>query len=79
MNAAPASLERRAISLGSANALDYALQFLLPIVLTRTLDPHSFGEYRLLWLAIGVMYGQLAKNAATAQSAAPRAAGDRRW
>ena len=55
MNAAPASLERRAISLGSANALDYALQFLLPIVLTRTLDPHSFGEYRLLWLAVNAL------------------------
>ena len=50
-----ASLERRAVSLGSANAVDYALQFLLPIVLTRTLDPHSFGEYRLLWLAVNAL------------------------
>ena len=41
MSAIPASLERRAVSLGTANAVDYALQFLLPIVLTRTLDPHS--------------------------------------
>ena len=52
---ATASLARRALSLGSANALDYALQFLLPIVLTRTLDPHSFGQYRLLWLAVSTL------------------------
>ena len=55
MSAIPASLERRAVSLGTANAVDYALQFLLPIVLTRTLDPHSFGEYRLLWLAVNAL------------------------
>jgi O-antigen/teichoic acid export membrane protein len=53
MTATAHSLERRAISLGSANAIDYALQFLLPIVLTRALDAQSFGEYRLLWLAVG--------------------------
>lgn len=53
MNAAvAASLERRALSLGTANAIDYALAFLLPVVLTRTLDPHAFGQYRLLWLAV---------------------------
>lgn len=50
-----ASLERRALSLGSANAIDFALQFALPIVLTRTLDPHAFGEYRLLWLAVSTL------------------------
>jgi O-antigen/teichoic acid export membrane protein len=55
MSAVSASLERRALSLGTANAIDYALQFLLPMVLTRTLDPHSFGEYRLLWLAVGTL------------------------
>ncbi|HET9576889.1 MAG TPA: oligosaccharide flippase family protein [Usitatibacter sp.] len=52
MNAVSSSLERRALSLGTANAIDYALQFLLPMVLTRTLDAHSFGQYRLLWLAV---------------------------
>ncbi|MGZ5038579.1 MAG: lipopolysaccharide biosynthesis protein, partial [Usitatibacter sp.] len=36
-------------------ALDYGLQFLLPMVLTRALDPHSFGEYRLLWLAMSTL------------------------
>ena len=43
------------MSLGTAFALDYGLQFLLPVVLTRALDPHSFGEYRLLWLGISTL------------------------
>jgi O-antigen/teichoic acid export membrane protein len=47
-----ARLERQALSLGTANAIDYALQFLVPIVLARTLDVDSFGKYRLLWLVI---------------------------
>ena len=55
MNATAATLERRALSLGTANAIDYAFQFMLPMVLTRTLDPHSFGEYRLLWLAVSTL------------------------
>lgn len=55
MTPANASLERRAVSLGTAYAIDYALQFLLPVVLTRTLDAHSFGEYRLLWLAVSTL------------------------
>jgi O-antigen/teichoic acid export membrane protein len=55
VTAVPASLERRALSLGTANAVDYALQFLLPMVLTRTLDAHAFGEYRLLWLAVATL------------------------
>ena len=50
-----ASLERRALSLGTANAVDFGLQFLLPMVLTRTLDAHAFGEYRLLWLAVATL------------------------
>jgi O-antigen/teichoic acid export membrane protein len=45
-------LRRRALFLGGANALDYALQFLLPVVLARSLDAQAFGEYRLLWLAV---------------------------
>ena len=55
MSAVPASLERRALSLGTANAVDFGLQFLLPIVLTRALDPQAFGEYRLLWLAVATL------------------------
>jgi len=55
VNAVSSTLERRALSLGTANAIDYALQFLLPMVLTRTLDPHAFGQYRLLWLAVATL------------------------
>jgi O-antigen/teichoic acid export membrane protein len=55
MTTTQASLERRALSLGTAFAIDFGLQFLLPIVLTRALDPHSFGEYRLLWLAVSTL------------------------
>ncbi|HLX23339.1 MAG TPA: oligosaccharide flippase family protein [Usitatibacter sp.] len=55
MSPGQASLERRAVSLGTAYALDYGLQFLLPIVLTRALDANSFGEYRLLWLAVSTL------------------------
>lgn len=55
MTTLTASLERRALSLGSANAIDFALQFALPIVLTRALDPQAFGEYRLLWLAVSFL------------------------
>jgi O-antigen/teichoic acid export membrane protein len=48
-------LARRALSLGAVKAFDQALQFLLPVVLVRCLDAHTFGEYRLLWLAIGTV------------------------
>lgn len=46
------SLFRRSISLGGANALDYALQFLLPVIFVRYLTAEAFGQYRLLWLAV---------------------------
>jgi O-antigen/teichoic acid export membrane protein len=48
-------LGQRALSLGAANAFDYAAQFLLPVVLARCLDPGAFGEYRVLWLAVGTV------------------------
>ena len=48
-------LVRRALSLGAAGAIDYGLQFLLPVVLTRCLDAHEFGQYRVLWLAAGTV------------------------
>ena len=48
-------LARRALSLGAANAFEYAIQFLLPVVLVRCLAPEVFGEYRLLWLAVGTV------------------------
>jgi O-antigen/teichoic acid export membrane protein len=49
------SLGARAFSLGAANAFEVALQFLLPVVLVRCLEPEAFGEYRLLWLAVGTV------------------------
>jgi O-antigen/teichoic acid export membrane protein len=49
------SLKRRALSLGVAKSFDYAMQFLLPVVLVRCLDSVTFGEYRLLWLAIATV------------------------
>jgi len=52
---APVGLGRRALWLGMANASDYAMQFLLPVVLTRCLDAETFGHYRLLWLAVGTV------------------------
>ena len=48
-------LWRRALLLGTANAIDYGLQFLLPLVLVRCLEPVAFGQYRLLWLAVGTV------------------------
>ncbi|MFH1974648.1 MAG: hypothetical protein ABIJ52_03695 [Pseudomonadota bacterium] len=41
--------------LGIANAIDYAIQFVLPIVLVRSLDSAQFGEYRLLWLMVNTI------------------------
>ena len=49
------ALKQRALSLGAANAFDYAAQFLLPVVLVRCLDTAAFGHYRLLWLATGTV------------------------
>jgi O-antigen/teichoic acid export membrane protein len=46
------SLKRRALSLGAAHAFDYAMQFLLPVVLVRFMAPEAFGQYRVLWLVI---------------------------
>mgnify|MGYP006176412479 CR=1 FL=1 len=48
-------LRRRAMSLGAAKAFDYAMQFLLPVVLVRCLDTATFGEYRLLWLSVATL------------------------
>ena len=53
--AVPQRLGRRAVSLGVANAIDYALQFLVPVVLVRYLAPADFGRYRLLWLVAGTV------------------------
>jgi O-antigen/teichoic acid export membrane protein len=48
-------LGQRAFYLGAANGFEYAVQFLLPVVLVRCLDTFAFGQYRLLWLAVGTV------------------------
>jgi O-antigen/teichoic acid export membrane protein len=53
--AAAQRLGHRALTLGAANAFDFALQFLLPVLLVRYLDADAFGEYRLLWLVAGTV------------------------
>lgn len=53
--AADAGLKRRALTLGLAYGFEYAAQFLLPVVLARCLDATAFGQYRLLWLAVGTL------------------------
>jgi O-antigen/teichoic acid export membrane protein len=50
-----AGLKRRALSIGAVKAFDHAIQLALPVVLVRCLDTASFGEYRMLWLAIGTL------------------------
>jgi O-antigen/teichoic acid export membrane protein len=50
-----AGLMRRALSLGAVKTFDHAIQLLLPVVLVRCLDAATFGEYRLLWLAVGTI------------------------
>jgi len=43
-------MKRQIATLGVANFSEFAIQFLIPVVLTRMLDAEGFGEYRLLWL-----------------------------
>ena len=58
----PSGLKRRALSLGAVKAFDQALQFVLPVVLVRCLDAATFGEYRLLWLAVGTLMAMATLN-----------------
>ena len=48
-------LKRRALSIGAVRLFDHAVQLALPMVLVRCLDTATFGEYRLLWLAVGTI------------------------
>lgn len=43
---------KRAMSVGGAQALEMALQLVLPVVLVRLLTPEDFGLYRLVWLVV---------------------------
>lgn len=47
------SIRRNAVGLAFASATEYSLQVLIPAVLVRTLDPGTFGCYKLLWLIAG--------------------------
>jgi O-antigen/teichoic acid export membrane protein len=40
------------------------MQFLLPVLLVRALDPATFGQYRLLWLAVGTVMALATLNMA---------------
>jgi O-antigen/teichoic acid export membrane protein len=44
------SLRRSAALLALAGGIEYGLQLLVPVILVRSLDETSFGQYRLLWL-----------------------------
>ena len=57
-------LKSRALSLGTVKVFDQAINFLLPVVLVRCLDAATFGEYRLLWLAIGTLMALATLNMA---------------
>ena len=46
-----AGLRGSIVTLGTANALDAALRFFVPVALVRLLSVNQFGDYRLLWLA----------------------------
>jgi len=49
------SLRQGVFHVGVANAIDYALQFLLPIIVVRALSPDDFAGYRMVWLVVGTL------------------------
>jgi O-antigen/teichoic acid export membrane protein len=55
MTRAAASLRGGVLSLGAVNVIDMMLQAVQPILLVRLLDPTAFGEYRALWLVVGMI------------------------
>jgi O-antigen/teichoic acid export membrane protein len=48
-----ASLARNTALLTMSAMVEFALQFAIPMIFVRNLDPATFGEYRLLWLMAG--------------------------
>ncbi len=72
-------LGRRALSIGAVNAFDKAMQFVLPVVLVRSLDTATFGEYRLLWLVLGtISIASLNMNSAALYYFLPRSDAEHR-
>jgi O-antigen/teichoic acid export membrane protein len=45
-----ASLARNTVLLTLSGSVEFGLQFAIPMIFVRNLDPEAFGEYRLLWL-----------------------------
>lgn len=45
------TLTRSALMLAFTGGIEFCLQILIPMILVRHLDPASFGQYRVLWLA----------------------------
>src|SRR5215472_6281460 len=43
-------IRRKASFLAAAGLIEYALQFVLPVILVRYLTKQEFGDYRLMWL-----------------------------
>lgn len=50
-----ASILRQGIALSAARYIEQVIMLMTPIVLVRTLDPTSFGEYRLFWLLVSTV------------------------
>ena len=46
------SIKNQVLSLGTARLIDYAMQFVLPMVLARVFAPAEYGQYMLLWLVV---------------------------
>jgi O-antigen/teichoic acid export membrane protein len=46
------SIKNQVLSLGAARLIDYAMQFVLPMVLARVFAPAEYGQYMLLWLVV---------------------------
>jgi len=49
------SLRRDVLSVGAANTISFSLQFMLPIVVARTLLPDDFAGYRMVWLVVATL------------------------
>jgi O-antigen/teichoic acid export membrane protein len=52
-----ANLARSTMLLTMAAGIEFGLQFTIPMIFVRHLDPATFGEYRLLWLMASTALG----------------------
>jgi len=49
------SLKKDVLSVGGANAIDYLLKFLIPILVVRSISEEDFAGYRMVWLVVGTI------------------------